>query len=108
MTSVSAGACHDVLRGGVAIAPCAVASMHFVSAQGFGATENYDATARWVSIDGGLLARLPLASWLGLRARADALVPLARPTFAVENEGVVHRPPPVGLRASLGAELTFL
>ncbi len=108
MTSLGAGACHAIVRRSVDLAPCLGASLHLVSASGFGATDNYDASARWVSADGGALARMPVGAWLALRVRADALVPLSRPTFAVENEGIVHRAPPIGLRASVGAELTFL
>jgi hypothetical protein len=108
MTSVGAGACYTVLRGALELAPCGGGSMHWVSAEGFGATANYDASARWAAVDAGLLARAPLTSWLALRARADGLVPLGRPSFEVENEGVVHKPPPLGIRAALGVELNFL
>jgi hypothetical protein len=108
MTSLAAGACYTVVRSAIELAPCGGASMHWVSAEGFGATANYDASARWASIDPGLLARAPLTSWLALRARADGLVPLGRPSFEVENEGVVHKPPPFGIRAALGVELNFL
>ena len=108
MKSLGAGACYTVLRTAVELAPCAGGSAHWVSAEGFGATANYDASARWATIDGGLLARAPLTSWLALRGRADGLVPLGRPSFEVENEGVVHKPPPLGIRAALGVELNFL
>jgi hypothetical protein len=108
MTTASASACLSVIGGAIDVAPCAGTSATFVSARGFGATNNYEASARWMSADGGILARLPLASWISVRARVDALVPLARPTFAVEGEGTVHRPPPLGVRAALGAEITFL
>lgn len=108
MTSLGAGACYTLLHGALELAPCGGGSMHWVSAEGFGATANYDATSRWAAVDGGLLARAPLTSWLALRARADGLVPLGRPSFEVENEGVVHKPPPFGIRAALGAELNFL
>jgi hypothetical protein len=108
MTSLGAGACYALLRGSFEIGPCAGASVYFVTATGFGATANYDASARWAAIDGGLLARVPVTSWLALRARADGLAPFGRPSFEVENEGVVHKPPPIGIRAALGAELNFL
>lgn len=108
MTSLGAGACYRVLDGAIELSPCAGGSMHWVSAEGFGATANYDASARWAAIDGGLLARAPLTSWLALRGRVDGLVPLGRPSFEVENEGVVHKPPPFGIRAALGVELNFL
>lgn len=108
MTSVGAGACYTVLKTAIELAPCAGGSMHWVSAEGFGATANYDASARWAAVDAGLLARAPLTSWLALRGRVDGLVPLGRPSFEVENEGVVHKPPPFGIRAALGVELNFL
>jgi hypothetical protein len=108
MTSLAAGACYTVLKSVIELAPCGGGSMHWVTAEGFGATANYDASARWAAIDAGLLARAPLTSWLALRARADGLVPLGRPSFEVENEGVVHKPPPFGIRAALGVELNFL
>jgi hypothetical protein len=108
MTSLGAGACYTLLHGALELAPCGGGSMHWVSAEGFGATANYDASARWAALDAGLLARAPLTSWLALRARADGLVPLGRPSFEVENEGVVHKPPPLGIRAALGVELNFL
>jgi hypothetical protein len=108
MTSLAADACYTLLHGSFELAPCAGASVQFVSAKGFGATANYDASARWPALDGGLLARAPISSWLALRARVDGLAPLSRPSFEVENEGVVHKPPPLGIRASLGAELNFL
>jgi len=56
----------------------------------------------------GLLGGGPFNSCSGLRARADGLVPLGRPSFEVENEGVVHKPPPFGIRAAFGVELNFL
>lgn len=108
MSSIAAGACYTVMKTAIELAPCAGGSMHWVSAKGFGATANYDASARWTAIDAGLLARAPLTSWLALRGRVDGLVPLSRPTFEVENEGVVHKPPPFGIRAALGVELNFL
>ena len=79
-----------------------------IAADHFGLVEKGDASARWTAIDAGLLARAPLTSWLALRGRVDGLVPLERPTFEVENEGVVHKPPPFGIRAALGVELNFL
>lgn len=108
MSSVALGACYTVLQSALELAPCGGGSVHWVSAEGFGATANYDASARWFAVDAGLLARAPLTSWLALRARADGLVPLGRPSFEVENEGVVHKPSPLGVRAALGVELNFL
>lgn len=109
MTSVGGRGCWTALTSGlVDVAPCAGADAHLVTASGYGADANFAAGAEWAAIAGGALARLSLTSWLALRARAEAFVPLARPTFVVENDGLVHRPPTLGAAASLGAELLFL
>jgi hypothetical protein len=109
MTSIGARGCWAALRTtSFDLSPCAGADVHLVSAPGYGADANYTATARWATVAGGALARVPLASWLALRARVEAFVPLSRPTFVVEGEGPVHRPPTLGAAASFGAEVLFL
>ena len=90
------------------LSPCLGADVHFVSASGYGADSNYAASATWPSMSGGVLGRIGLSSWLSARARVDTFVPLSRPTFVVENEGTVHRPPTLGLSTSLGVEVLFL
>jgi hypothetical protein len=109
MTSVGGRGCWTALRAGsLDLAPCLGADVHFVSAPGYGADTNFDATAQWVTLDGGALGRVGLTSWLAVRTRLDAFVPLTRPTFVVEGEGSVHRPPTLGAAASLGVEVLFL
>ena len=44
-----------------------------------------------------------VALWLGARL----LVPLARPSFAIEGLGTVHAAAPAGGDAALGVELRF-
>jgi hypothetical protein len=109
LTSLGGRGCWAALRGkSVDLAPCAGADLHLVSAPGYGADSNYSPDGSWVSITGGGLGRLSLSSWLALRVRLEAVVPLARPTFVVRNEGSVHRPPSLGAAASVGLELLFL
>lgn len=109
MTSVGGRGCWVALRSGpLDIAPCAGADVHLVAASGYGADANFAATAEWTAVTGGGLGRFALASWLALRARAEAFAPLTRPTFVVQNEGPVHRPPVVGAAASFGVEVLFL
>lgn len=109
MTSIGGRGCWTALKAGlVDLAPCAGADGHIVAASGYGADANFAAGAEWTTVAGGALARLSLTTWLALRARGEAIVPLARPTFVVENDGPVHRPPTLGAAASLGAELLFL
>jgi hypothetical protein len=109
LTSVGLRGCFAALRrGSVELAPCVGSDVQLVSATGFGADTNYSATAQWLTATGGALTRFELTSWLALRGRAEAFVPLSRPTFIVEGEGAVHRPPTLGAAASVGAELRFL
>jgi hypothetical protein len=79
-----------------------------VSASGYGAERNYDASGQWATLAGGALGRLLMTSWLALRTRVEAFSPLSRPTFMVENEGSIHRPAAIGASASFGAEVLFL
>lgn len=92
----------------VEVSPRVGADVELLRARGFGAANNYDASAAWLSATGGALFVVPLSSFLALRADADAVVPLARPRFVVDGEGAVHRPASFGLRAGIGAELRFL
>ncbi|MBX3222487.1 MAG: hypothetical protein KF795_18360 [Labilithrix sp.] len=109
MTSLGGRGCWRALATtGFDLAPCAGADVQLVTASGYGADANFTAKAGWAAFAGGALARLPLASWIALRARLEAFVPLSRPTFVVENDGLVHRPPTLGAAASLGAEALFL
>lgn len=108
MTAVGVGACHALIRGRLELSPCAGAEIAIVRASGFGATTNYETGAEWTSALGSVLVALPIGRDVAVRTRLDALAPLSRPSFVVENEGPVHRPPTLGVRAWLGAELRFL
>src|SRR5690606_108493 len=78
-----------------------------LAAHGYGADANQDASARWASLAAGALGRAPLTSWLALRTRVEATVPLARPRFVVERMGAVHQPAALGMSATFGAEVLF-
>jgi hypothetical protein len=82
-----------------------------MSASGVGSTRRLDGAADWGSWLGGAFVSWAVASPFALTARLDALVPLARPTFAIAAPGgdiPVHRPASVGFRAGLGIEVRFL
>jgi hypothetical protein len=96
------------VRSSVELSPCAGIDAQVVFASGFGAPQNYDTSAAWMSAAGGALVRLPMTSWLALRGDADAIVPFSRPRFVVEGDGVVHKPAALGVRGGIGAELLFL
>jgi hypothetical protein len=108
MLVVGVRGCWAVARGTVELFPCAGADLQVMSARGFGATTtNLEASAAWVEAAGGILVRVPVSSWLALRADLDGLVPLTRPRFVVLGDGAVHKPAPLGARAGIGAELLF-
>lgn len=109
LTSIGLRGCASLLRRGpVDLAPCLGGDLHLLDARGFGADANYTPTARFTTASGGVLGRFSLTHWLAVRGRIEAMVPLARPSFVVENEGYVHRPPTLGASASVGAEVNFL
>jgi hypothetical protein len=108
MRAGDASACFTVTRTLLSLAPCAGATLHDVRARGRGVAEAFEPNAQWVTADLGARAAYPLGDHVVLAARADALAALARPTFVVEGEGVVHRPAPIGLRLGLAVELHFL
>lgn len=113
MTSVGGRACYQVVRSRrFDASPCVGSDVLFVDAGGFGADANFDKGTTWATLAAGVLGRAYLASWFAVRVKVDAFTPLSRPTFIVENAlgdpSLVHRPSPVGLTASFGAEVHFL
>lgn len=108
LTSLGARVCFAALPGAFSLGPCVGADAELASARGFGADANYDRSRAWPALTGGVLARLAVTRWLALRARPEAVVPLSRPSFVVANDGEVHRPPAIGIAATIGAELTLL
>jgi hypothetical protein len=72
---------------------------------GFGMTDPGKATARWVSLALEQGAAVAMTRNLGLRLSVEALWAPARPAFAIENVGQIHRPDRFGVRGALGVEL---
>jgi hypothetical protein len=109
MTTLGGRACWAALRTeAFDVSPCLGVDVHLTDAQGYGAQKNVSASAAWSTASAGVLGRLPLTTWLGLRARVEISSALARPTFVVQDDGPVHRPALFGTSASLGVELHFL
>ena len=100
--------CLALARFAAELSTCAGAELTVVNARGFGASRDYEASAVWMSAAAGALLRIPLASWLAVRADGDALVPLSRPRFVVEGDAAVYRPAAFGARGAIGAEVLFL
>lgn len=107
LRSLGARACMAVLETPLELGPCAGVALTDVRARGTGMAEPYETGASWASAEGGLRAGLPLGRMAALVASADLVVPLARPTFVVDGNDLVHRPSAMGTRLALGAELHF-
>jgi hypothetical protein len=100
------------------LGPCVGLAAGFSRARGYGVTEPSTALAPWLALDGGArgtVALTPGAARGGggptLAAVAalsvDAVVPLLRSTYFLENIGDVYRPPPISVRIALTLELQF-
>ncbi len=61
MTSIGGRGCWTAIDRTIEVAPCAGADASFVSAPGFGAQANYDRSAAWATLAGGVLVRAKLA-----------------------------------------------
>ena len=107
MASAGLRGCWRCPRGVRRFAVCGDERL-LVSARGYGADANYDATAQSAAVTAGALGRWVVTPWLAARLRLDAFAPLARPRFIVERVGPVHRAPALGAAASFGVEVLFL
>jgi hypothetical protein len=108
MTSIGARGCWAAAAGeSFDLGPCGGADVHMISAPGYGVEPDYDASAEWTALAAGAQGRLFVASWLALRARLEAAIPLSRPIFVLEGGGPLHQPAALGGAAGIGAELLF-
>jgi hypothetical protein len=105
--------CYGPSYGALAILGCAGAEIDWMHVSGYGSASPRSADAAWVSLEAGAQGRWTLTHWFALRADVECLVPLARPTFTVEDSemtatvGHVYQPSAVWGRLGLGAEVTF-
>jgi hypothetical protein len=107
----SAGACYDVLavtpRRPFELGPCGGFEVGRLHAVGVGVSTLGEGNALWSAARfGGLFAWAPI-QWLALELRVEAAFPFARPTFVLENDGDVFRPPVAVGRAEGGVEVRF-
>jgi hypothetical protein len=101
----SLGACRDVLSSRrFEIAPCLGAELGRLHAEGFGVSSPASGSALWSALKaGGSFSWVPVSRF-ALSLRLDAVVPLARPAFVLDNVGPVFRSGPVAGRIGLGIE----
>ncbi len=86
---------------------CAGAEIGSMRARGYGLSVSRRAHATWAAVTGGAaLLWVPLR-WIAVGGGVDAVVPLTRPSFVIDDVGQVHRPRPAGVRIHAGIEVRF-
>lgn len=98
--------CFAPLGGVLRPAVCAGAEVGRFSADGSGLRDARRADNPWLAPTAGLELSPQLWQGVFVDVRADALVPLIRKYYAVNDTDDVFRPPPVALRFYLGVSLT--
>jgi hypothetical protein len=104
---VAGRGCYALLADRWTIGPCAALAVEWTRAQGFGSEVPTTVVGTAVVLAGGGTARVRLAPALGLRGDLEAAVPFGRPSYVIENTGIVYRSAVVVGRAGLGVELYF-
>ncbi|HEY8079523.1 MAG TPA: hypothetical protein VIF62_35575 [Labilithrix sp.] len=104
---VSARGCVMLVTGAVEAGPCGGVGVEWIVANGFGAADSHQGVATVVAPAAGLRVRVPLGATFALRAALEANVPLARPSFVIDNTGTVEKLGAVSGRAAIGAEARF-
>ncbi|HEY3252300.1 MAG TPA: hypothetical protein VGJ91_00040 [Polyangiaceae bacterium] len=79
--SATARGCRAVLGASIELAPCAVVSVHHLSARGSGPNfvSSGTSTVTWAAVGIGAQTRLLITPWLGVLAAVDGELQLSRP-----------------------------
>jgi hypothetical protein len=94
-------------RGALFWGPCVEAGAERLSGAGFGPIMAMKGTNWAPFAGGGLLAGLRLSRRIAAFASADAMFPLVRARFSIDQVGQVHQPAAVAFRGAAGLELRF-
>ena len=86
---------------------CVGMELDRIVGEGFGVSSPGSATRVSAAPRAGVRLAFRPAPSFSVPVALDVLVPLDRPTFALENVGPVFRPAPVALRASIGLVVHF-
>ena len=107
ITGTLAG-CMTFSRSMLEFGPCAEAEFGAVHGEGIGATRTTSHTSPWLGVGAGGLLAIKVTGGLYLAMHADAVVPLWRPRYVLENVQVpIFRSASVGGRLTAGVELRF-
>ena len=95
----------------VEVDPCLEGGAVIVGSTGFGESVVLTRETAWPTVGAGILAQRALWGPFGVRALLGADTPLSRPAFVIvdasNHDVLLHRPSPIGGRASLGLEIDF-
>jgi hypothetical protein len=100
-------ACYALGHGVVDTSLCAGAELGRLAASGSGLYRAQSVSDLWLAPQVGLELGVPLAASLGLHLRADAVFPLLRHAYAVNETQDVHETASVAARLAAGASLAF-
>jgi len=100
-------ACLRLIDGIVEARACAGMEVGRLYSSGKGLVDANRYSDWWVTPSAGLRFLSPLGGGWAIQAQGDALVPLIRESYVVNQTQPVFRPPSVGLRAALGVSLSL-
>jgi hypothetical protein len=103
--AMSLRGCYQFARERLAFGPCVDVGLQWTSAQGFGPVAVYQVSGVAPIIGGALGAEWLVSRFFVPYARLGGMVPLARPDFAVQGMGHVHRAAIVSFRGTVGFEV---
>jgi len=99
--------CGAMMRDRWDAGPCALFEMGSMHGEGVRVSYQTPDDALWVAVGAGVFVSWNVSPRWAIPLRVEALVPLARPRFVLENVGDVFQTAPVSGRATLGGELHF-
>jgi hypothetical protein len=97
--------CYQFARERLAFGPCVDVGLQWTKAQGFGPIDAHTVSGVTPAIGGALGVEWLLSRYFVPYARLGGVVPLARPEFAVQGMGYVHRAAVVAFRSTVGFEV---
>jgi hypothetical protein len=103
--AMSLRGCYQFARERLAFGPCVDVGLQWTSAQGFGPVAVHQVSGVAPIIGGALGAEWLVSRFFVPYARVGGMVPLARPDFAVQGMGHVHRAAIVSFRGTVGFEV---
>jgi hypothetical protein len=97
--------CYQFARDRLAFGPCVDVGLQWTRAQGFGPIASRTVSGVTPAIGGAMGAEWLISRYFVPYARLGGVVPLARPEFAVQGMGYVHRAAVVAFRGTVGFEV---